>query len=193
MFTFHKDSLQRGKRNFRNTILMKNIRVLFLILSCVFGFSQENHAVLNIVNMLEKTQDQIVALAGEFNQEQLGWRPSEGTRSTGETIMHVAASYYYIAMGLGYPTPEGVDILNMEAVTEKQKILQAFERSSSFICKKILEENPADFLRIVDLGFDKMNRLSVLMTILQHTGEHKGQLITYARSNGLAPPWSQSE
>jgi uncharacterized damage-inducible protein DinB len=159
----------------------------------MFGFSQENHAALNIVKMLEKTQDQIVALAGEFNQEQLGWRPSEGIRTTGETVMHVAASYYYIAMGLGYPTPEGVDILTMESITEKEDILQAFEESANFICQKIQEEDPANFLSIVDLGFDKMNRLSVLMTLLQHTGEHKGQLITYARSNGLVPPWSQTE
>lgn len=149
--------------------------------------------MLNIVSMLEKTQQQILALTGEFNQEQLGWRPSKGIRSTGETVMHVASTYYYIAMGLGYPAPEGVDILNMEAITDKEKILEAFKYSSEFICEKILEENPADFLRVVDLGFDKMNRLSVLMTILQHTGEHKGQLITYARSNGLVPPWSQTE
>ncbi|MDX1332366.1 MAG: DinB family protein [Robiginitalea sp.] len=172
---------------------MKKAITAILFCSALLGFSQENHAALNIVKMLEKTQDQILSLAGEFNQEQLGWRPSEGIRSTGETIMHVAASYYYIAMGLGYPTPQGVDILNMEGITEKAEILEAFEYASDFICEKILEENPADFLSVVDLGFDKMNRLSVLMTILQHTGEHKGQLITYARSNGLAPPWSQAK
>ena len=172
---------------------MKKAITAILFCSALLGFSQENHAVLNIVNLLEKSQEQIIALTGEFNQEQLAWRPSPGIRSTGETVMHVAASYYYIAMGLGYPTPQGVDILNMESITDKEQILKAFKHSSDFICEKILEENPADFLRVVDLGFDKMNRLSVLMTILQHTGEHKGQLITYARSNGLAPPWSQAE
>ena len=170
-------------------------RGVTLILFCTVlsGFSQENHAVLNIVNLLEKSQEQIVALTEEFNQEQLGWRPSVGIRSTGETVMHVAATYYYIAMGLGYPTPEGVDILNMEAITDKEQLLEAFEYSSNFIREKILEQNPADFLHVEDLGFDKMNRLSVLMTILQHTGEHKGQLITYARSNGITPPWSQPQ
>ncbi len=170
-------------------------KVIFAILFCssLTGISQENQAATNIVKMLEKTQEQIIALLGEFNQEQLAWRPSEGIRSTGETAMHVAASYYYIAMGLGYPTPEGIDILHMEAITGKEEILKALEKSCAFICDKIQEENPAKFLEEVDLGFEKMNRLSVLMTILQHTGEHKGQLITYARSNGLAPPWSQTE
>ena len=157
------------------------------------GFTQENHAAVNIIRILEKTQDQIIALTEEFSQEQLAWRPSEGIRSTGETVMHVAASYYYIAIGLGYPTPEGIDILKMESITEKEKILEAFENSASFIRQKILEENQADLLKDVDLGFEKMNRLSVLMTVLQHTGEHKGQLITYARSNGLVPPWSVSK
>ncbi len=172
---------------------MKNVFAVVLFCSCLLGFTQENHAAVNIIRILEKTQDQIIALTEEFSQEQLAWRPSEGIRSTGETVMHVAASYYYIAIGLGYPTPEGIDILKMESITEKEKILEAFENSASFIRQKILEENQADLLKDVDLGFEKMNRLSVLMTVLQHTGEHKGQLITYARSNGLVPPWSVSK
>jgi len=46
------------------------------------------------------------------------------------------------------------------------------------------------FREEVHFGFAKMNRLSGLLVILEHNGEHKGQLIAYARSNGIVPPWS---
>ena len=56
-----------------------------------------------------------------------------------------------------------------------------------------MEVDPASLDAEVDLGFMKTNRLSALLVVLEHTGEHKGQLIAYARSNGVAPPWSQQQ
>ena len=172
---------------------MKKISALILLLSCLYGYAQENLATRSIVDMLEKTQNQITDLVGAFSEEQLNWRPAEGIRSTGETLMHVAASNYYLAMGLGYPTPEGVDIVHMESISGKAALLDAFEKSAAFIREKIGEVDQASLLEEVDLGFPKMNRLSVLMTVLQHNGEHKGQLIAYARSNNIVPPWSAEE
>ena len=80
---------------------MKKVLALILFCSSLSGISQENHAAVNMISLLEKTQDQIIELTREFDQKQLAWRLAEGIRSTGETVMHVAASYYYIAMGLG--------------------------------------------------------------------------------------------
>ncbi len=36
-----------------------------------------------------------------------------------------------------------------------------------------------------------MSTLAGLLTVMEHNGEHKGQLIAYARSNGVVPPWSK--
>jgi len=43
----------------------------------------------------------------------------------------------------------------------------------------------------VDFGFAKMNKMGGLLAMMEHNGEHKGQLIAYARSNGVVPPWSK--
>ena len=36
-----------------------------------------------------------------------------------------------------------------------------------------------------------MTKRAALLMLLSHSHEHLGQLIAYARSNGIKPPWSQ--
>ena len=173
---------------------MKKISTLILLFSCLLGYSQQDLAQKSILGMLEMTQGQIKALTEVFDDSQLNWRPAEGVRSTGETVVHVAAANYYLAMRLGFPPPEGVDIMTMEkTITGREAILEAYDKSAEFIREKMMEVDPASLDAEVDLGFMKTNRLSALLVVLEHTGEHKGQLIAYARSNGLAPPWSQQQ
>ncbi len=170
---------------------MKHISALILIFSCLLGNAQQDLPQKNIVGMLEMTQGQIEALAAAFDESQLQWRPAEGIRSAGETIMHVAGANYYLAMKLGFPPPEGVDLMKMESITGKGAILEAYRNSADFVREKMMEIDPASLGSEVDLGFMKTSRLSALLVVLEHTGEHKGQLIAYARSNGITPPWSQ--
>jgi uncharacterized damage-inducible protein DinB len=173
---------------------MKRISTLILAFTCLLGYSQEDLSQKSIVGMLEMTQGQIEALALAFDESQFNWRPAAKIRSTGQTVVHVAASNYYLAMKLGFPPPEGIDIMGMEkTITGKEAILEAYRKSAEFIREKIMEIDPGSLGDEIDLGFMKTNRLSALLVVLEHTGEHKGQLIAYARSNGVVPPWSKIE
>ena len=157
----------------------------------LMGYAQDDLAQKSIDGLLQMTQGQIVALANAFDEAQMDWRPAPGVRSTGETILHVAAANYYLAMKLGYPPPEGVDIMAMESIKGRESILEAFNNSAAFVREKVMAVDAGTLGEEVDLGFAKMNRLSALLVVLEHSGEHKGQLIAYARSNGVVPPWSQ--
>ncbi|EAR16337.1 MULTISPECIES: DinB family protein [Robiginitalea] len=170
---------------------MKKIILLIMGVVCFGATAQDEVVVPGISGMLERVQGQMVDLAGAFSEEQMGWRPSEGVRSTGETILHTAAANYYIAMRMGFPPPEGVDIMNMEAIEGKDNIIETYKKSSAFINEKLQMVDPGSFGEEVDFGFAKMNKLSGLLVVLEHNGEHKGQLIAYARSNGVVPPWSE--
>ena len=172
---------------------MKTALAIAFFCSSLIGFSQQHNAAKNIVDMLELTQQQILSLADAFSEKQLGWRPDEGVRSAGEALMHIAAANYDLAMRLGFTPPEDIDIMSMEAISGKDTILEVFGESAAFVREKMLEVDPASLLEIVDMGLVKENRLSVMMRVLQHNGEHKGQLIAYARSNGITPPWSRKE
>ena len=144
--------------------------------------------------MLGQVQGQVVQLAEAFEEAQYDWRPQEGVRSVRESLLHIAAANYFLATKMGHTPPEGVDFMTMEAnITGKDNVLAVLKQSNAFILDKIGQEDIARFGEEVDFGFAKFNRLAGLLIVLEHNGEHKGQLIAYARSNDVVPPWSAAQ
>ncbi len=170
---------------------MKKILAFCLGLTAFAGFAQDDAVTAGLKGMLQYSQGNMQALAEVFTQEQLDWRPAEGVRSAGEAMMHAAATNYYVAMKLGFAPPEDVDMMAMESIKDKAAIVEALKKSSSFLMDKVGMVDPAGFGEEVDLGFMKQSRIGSLLLLLEHNAEHKGQLIAYARSNGVVPPWSQ--
>lgn len=169
---------------------MKKLICLCLGILAYSGFAQGDMTTASINGMLERVQGQTLQLAQAFDEEQMDWRPADGIRSVGETILHTAATNYYIAMKMGYAPPEDVNMMTMETIKGKDAIIETFTKSADFIKDKINMEDSGNLGDEVDLGFAKLSRLSALLIVLEHSGEHKGQLIAYARSNGVVPPWS---
>jgi uncharacterized damage-inducible protein DinB len=155
------------------------------------SFAQENPVTTGLQGMISFSQGNIQALCESFSQELLDWRPAEGIRSSGEVMMHAVFTNYYVAMKLGFAPPADVEIMNMESIREKAAILEALKNSASFLNEKIALISPDSFGEGVDLGFMQQTRIGALLLLLEHNAEHKGQLIAYARSNGMAPPWSK--
>lgn len=172
---------------------MKKLLVVALCLLSFAEYAQEDMTVQKSVQgVVAQVQSQLVQLAEAFDESQYDWRPSEGVRSVREAILHTAAANYFLASKMGYATPEDVDWMNMEsAVKGKENVIAALKASNEFILAKFTEETAANFGEEVDFGFMKLNRLSGLLIVLDHNAEHKGQLIAYARSNDVTPPWSQ--
>lgn len=173
---------------------MKKLVIAFFSLAAVSAFAQVDGTVQkSIKNMLAFNQSQVVQLAGAFSEEQYDWRPMEGVNSVGEALMHVAGANYYLASKMGFAPPEDVDIMSLNKVTGKENIIDALKKSNEFVLEKIAMVETGSFDEEVDFGFGKFSRLSGLLIMMEHNGEHKGQLIAYARSNGVVPPWSQQQ
>ncbi len=174
---------------------MKKIATLVLSLASCIMFAQESDKTVqtSIKNMLAFNQGQVVQLAEAFSEEQYKWRPMEGVNSVGEALMHIAGGNYFLASKMGFAPPEDVDMMNLGKVTGKENIIAALKKSNEFVLDKIGMVEASSFGDEVDFGFGKFNRLSGLLIMMEHNGEHKGQLIAYARSNGVVPPWSAAE
>ncbi|NNE75858.1 MAG: DinB family protein, partial [Pricia sp.] len=166
---------------------MKKVSVLMMFLATIMMYGQDDVVQNSIKGMLAYNQGQVLSLAETFTQEQYDWRPMEGVRTTGESILHIAGSNYYLASKLGFPPPEDVDMMNIEKIEGKDNIVEALKKSNEFVLEKVTMVESDNFGEEVDFGFGKFNRLSGLLIILEHNGEHKGQLIAYARSNGVTP------
>lgn len=163
----------------------------FLVMASAFTFAQDNLAQSTIQAVLTSNQAQVIQLAEAFSEEQYDWRPMEGVNSVGEALMHVAGGNYFLASKMGFAPPEGVDMMKLGEVKGKENIIAALKKSNAFVLEKIMEVDNASLAEEVDFGFAKMNKLGGLLAMMEHNGEHKGQLIAYARSNGVVPPWSK--
>ena len=146
-----------------------------------------------IKGILSQNQGQVMQLAEAFSEEQYDWRPMEGVNSVGEALLHVAGGNYFIASKMGFAPPEDVDMMNLGKITGKDNVIAALKKSNEFVLGKIEMVESSKLSEEVDFGFAKMSRLAGLLVIMEHNGEHKGQLIAYARSNGVVPPWSQQQ
>lgn len=170
---------------------MKKFSVFALFLTAAVTYAQETMVQSTIQGMLTFNQGQVISLAEAFSEEQYDWRPAEGVRSVGESLLHIAGANYYLASKLGFAPPEDVDMMNIEKIQGKENVLAALKKSNEFILEKVTMVENDKLGEEVDFGFGKFSRLSGLLIILEHNGEHKGQLIAYARSNDVTPPWSK--
>lgn len=170
---------------------MKNLALLLMFVSVFAIRAQENLVQSTIQGTLSYNQGQIVSLAEAFSEDQYSWRPAEGVNSVGEALLHVAGGNYYLASKMGFAPPADVDMMNLGKIEGKENIIAALKKSNTFVLEKILLVETSKFSDEIDFGFAKMSTLSGLLSIMEHNGEHKGQLIAYARSNGVTPPWSK--
>lgn len=170
---------------------MKKLTTLCMLLLVVVTYAQDNLAQATIKGVLQGNQGQVIQLAEAFSEDQYDWRPAEGINSVGEALLHVAGGNYYLAMKMGFPPPEDVDMMNLGKITGKENIIATLKKSNEFVLEKIMMVKNDELNTEVDFGFAKMNKLGGLLAMMEHNGEHKGQLIAYARSNGVVPPWSK--
>lgn len=158
----------------------------------VFALSAQDNAVqATIQGTLSYNQGQVVSLAEAFSEEQYSWRPMEGVNSVGEALLHVAGGNYFLISKMGFAPPEDVDMMNIGKIEGKDNIIAALKKSNEFVLEKIVLVESSKLGDEVDFGFAKMSTLAGLLSLMEHNGEHKGQLIAYARSNGVTPPWSK--
>jgi uncharacterized damage-inducible protein DinB len=77
-------------------------------------------------------------------------------------------------------------------ISGKTNIIEAVKKSYAHMSEVGQNVPDADFQdKVTFPGGMEFNKRMTLMVAIGHVEEHLGQLIAYARSNGIAPPWSQ--
>ena len=142
----------------------------------------------------KRAAEKVVGLAQAIPESSYDWRPGEGVRSVAQALMHVAGGNYGIISRTGAEIPEEVPeawYRNPDSVTDKATIVQALNASFAFwwdAMEGISQENLAMQAPGAREGTTNLSNLMMAQT---HLHEHLGQMIAYARSNGVAPPWSR--
>jgi uncharacterized damage-inducible protein DinB len=131
-------------------------------------------------------------LANAVPEAKYSWRPAPGIRSVGEVYVHVAGGNFFLPSFAGVKIPEGITREMEKTVTEKAKVIDTMKKSFEHAKSAATSMADADLDKKVKIfGGREISERALLVLILNHMHEHLGQSIAYARSNGVAPPWSE--
>jgi uncharacterized damage-inducible protein DinB len=151
------------------------------------SYDMKAQALLDLQGVNKKCVD----LAEALPNGKLTWRPSPGTRSFAEVLLHVAGERYGILSMMGAKPPEGFKAREFEkSTTEKDRIVHELNQSWDFANKTISGMSNADFAKLVPKLGPQASEGDVVYILVADAHEHLGQLIAYARQNGIVPPWT---
>jgi hypothetical protein len=114
--------------------------------------------------------------------------------------MHVAADNYLLPSALGHAADPATGITGSDYKTalayEQRKLdpaatIAEVERSFAHLRKSLSSTPPARLGERVSMFGQTFTGQQTWLMTATHLHEHLGQLIAYARSNGVTPPWGQ--
>ena len=123
--------------------------------------------------------DKVVTLAKEFPADKFDSRPVPGIRSFADQLRHIAFWNDYVRKTLRHEEADGAaNELPRDAYPTKAKLVPALRASFDGVTSEIKTSKGTP---------DE----STLLSFIEHTGEHYGQLVVYCRLNGIVPPSSR--
>jgi uncharacterized damage-inducible protein DinB len=106
--------------------------------------------------------------------------------------MHIAVANFYLLSITGPKMPDAMKPDQMEkTVTAKADVIDWLKRSLDAVKTAHASLKPGDLDRSVKIFGRDAHVDGMYLRIIVHANEHMGQLIAYARMNGIVPPWSK--
>jgi uncharacterized damage-inducible protein DinB len=183
----------KNKIHHKQTVMKKLLTVTMLMLSlnafCQGQLQKEASGNLTF------SSGQVMQLAQVIPAEKYSWTPQAGVRSFAEVFAHIISANYFFASKLGAKIPEGVKMETLEKdLKTKDAIAGALKQSYESIINAIKNIKDGDLAKKIEFPFPgEYTDMSAVLIAAGHSDEHLGQLIAYARMNGITPPWSQAK
>jgi len=134
----------------------------------------------------------LTAMAEDFPEDKYDFKPTPQQRSFAEQLLHAAGScYYFTNPVMGQKPPAGEDP-KRDQYKSKADIV-AFVKKSFADGAAALQSKGEKGLttEVVYFPQQKSRVLDIANGIIEHSGEHYGQLVVYYRLAGLVPPESR--
>lgn len=174
--------------------------IVALLIVPVSAAAQARQGVMGeLLKDVTDVETKVIGLAKAMPESAWAWRPSAGARTTSEVFLHIAADNYFLPVILGIAAPAETGITKeykTAAAFEKKSmgrdaVMAELQKSFAFLKKSLTETPDAKLDAAVDMFGQKSTTRGVWITTTTHLHEHLGQLIAYARSNNIVPPWSK--
>ena len=135
----------------------------------------------------------LIAMAEDFPEDKYDFKPVPAQRSFAEQLLHAAgANYFFTNPAMGQKPPAGEDPKRDQYKSKAAVVAfvkKAFADGAAAI--KMKGDQGLNDL-VVDPFANQQVRVSdMAWGLLEHSGEHYGQLVVYYRMAGLVPPESR--
>ena len=141
--------------------------------------------------MFQGLKSILILSAEKMPEESYAFKPTDGVRTFGQILGHVADSQYLFCsevLGEKNPAP-GIE----KGKTSKAELTAALKDAFAYCDKAFEGVTDATAAQMVKHGGNDMPKLGVMTIDLIHTTEHYGNLTTYMRIKGIVPPTSDPE
>jgi uncharacterized damage-inducible protein DinB len=162
--------------------------------------AQSGRVMQDLMMDVAQVQQKLAALSKAMPATTWGWRPGEGVRSVGEVVQHVAADNYLIPAFVGASPPAATGIVATDYATVQKyenrkataaEAVDAMAASFEHLRTAMAATSESQLGEELTVFGQKMTRQQLWVLATTHLHEHLGQMIAYARSNGVVPPWSR--
>ena len=130
-------------------------------------------------------------MAEDFPEDKNDFKPTPAQRSFAEQLLHAAGSNYYFTntvMGLKIPTGDP----KRDQYKTKADIVAFVKKSVADGAAATQSKGEKGLTtEVVYFAHQKARVLDMAYGLIEHSGEHYGQLVVYYRLAGLVPPESR--
>ena len=135
----------------------------------------------------------LIAMAEDFPEDKYEFKPVPAQRSFAEQLLHAAnANYFFTNPVMGLKPPAGEDPKRDQYKTKAavvEFVKKAFADGAAAIKAKG-DKGMSDML-VDPFAHQQMRVSDMAYGLIEHNGEHYGQLVGYYRASGLVPPESR--
>jgi len=171
-----------------------------IVLVSVGAFAQQSAPAKTIPDsmnyMWKMVEKDFTDLAEAMPEDKWSYRPTQGAfkgaRTFAEQVKHVACANEAWGKKLqGQAPPERCDLGGPNPAKTKAEILAYLKESFAVMDRGIAGSTVENLLSPMKGPYAGGNRFEVMTSALWHISDHYGQLVEYARMNGVVPPASQ--
>ena len=154
-----------------------------------------SNLVCEVENDWSRNNVMLYGLANSMPEDKFGYKPTPAQQTFGERVLHVAQVNLMLSQALGAKTP--MPVIDMNAIS-KAASMDALQRVGGYGVAVIKELGEQGLLARIDspgpVGWfmgPQVSRQRVLYFLMTHSQDTYGQLVVYARMNGITPPASR--
>jgi hypothetical protein len=146
--------------------------------------------------VLEQWNDigrKLIAIAEDLPEDKYDYKPHKDSRTFVGNLLHAAGSmYFFTDPALGNKNARYGDDPKRDELKTKAQVVAFVKKCVQDGADVIKAKGDAGMSASVDAGGPRLARIDELAYgLIEHSGEHYGQLVVYYRANGLVPPESR--